>query len=430
MNHVFQPATVEKSSQAPIQTIAETKENMNRLSIFPNTQQHIANGIYNDDADHNQYFRDLFNQYVLYLWMLGVIVSLAANLIGYVRFSTHIKRTNMEATDKEKNILASLMNGSSRHVRLVRNRFVSTPMLIGILRPYIIIPDYNFSERQLKNILLHEMVHLRRHDLAIKWLTMIVTSIHWFNPLMYFIKKEMNLACELACDEVVIKDLDADEKQAYGDTLISIAGENKYPAGALQATMCEEKKNLRERLVAIMNYRKKSKFIVLNSSALFIAIIFVATALGASVGTAEADNKVDHIIQTDAYQLSVPEDWSTERLPGFSLSFKKDGTEIGGLDPIAYYPDQPISQLRPNHTEVVASKKLEGYFTEVILEKLKQTPPAASGDTTVTETIHIYFIIKDKKMAYDLYFKTPDIDEKTALGIAKSFKLKSDSIKP
>jgi beta-lactamase regulating signal transducer with metallopeptidase domain len=111
-------------------------------------------------------------------------------------------------------------------------------MLIGILRPCIVIPDINFNERQLKYILLHEITHLRRLDIAVKWLTMIVTSIHWFNPLMYFIKREINHACELACDEAVIKDLNPTEKQAYGDTLISVVAEHKYPIGVLQATIC------------------------------------------------------------------------------------------------------------------------------------------------------------------------------------------------
>ena len=69
----------------------------------------------------------------------------------------------------------------------------------------------------------------------------IATSIHWLNPLMYFVKKEINHACELACDEPVIKNLNPSEKQAYGNTLISVVAESKYPFGVLQAAMCEEK---------------------------------------------------------------------------------------------------------------------------------------------------------------------------------------------
>lgn len=118
----------------------------------------------------------------------------------------------------------------------------------------------------------------------VKWVTMIAASIHWFNPFIYLIKKEINHACELACDEAVIKNLSSSEKQAYGDTLISVVAEHKYPLGVLQATMCEEKKSLKKRLISIMNYSKKSKPVIIFSAILLVFIILGALYLGAGVG--------------------------------------------------------------------------------------------------------------------------------------------------
>lgn len=247
-------------------------------------KENVANGVYNADPDHSSYFRDLFIQYALYVWLLGVIITITVNLIGYARFSNHLKQTNKSATDQENIILDSLFNRRN-NLKLARNRFVTTPMLIGIIRPYIIIPDINFNEQELKNILLHEITHYRRFDIGVKWLTMIATSIHWFNPFMYFLKKEVNLACELACDEAVIKSLSPAEKQAYGDTLISVVAEDKYPIGILQATMCEEKNSLKERLLAIMNHNKKSKLTIIISTILLLSVIVGALYLGAGVGS-------------------------------------------------------------------------------------------------------------------------------------------------
>lgn len=285
MNDVFYsnktPAVI--SSQETVKPLAGTSENIINSSILPSVRENVANGVYNGDIDHSRYFTDLFNQYALYLWMLGLIVALTANLTGYARFLKYLKQANKPATDEQNRILTSLLNGRY-NVRLERNPFVGTPMLIGILKPYIIIPDINFDEKQLQNILLHEISHLRRFDIVLKWITMIAASIHWFNPLMYFVKKEINHACELACDEAVIKNLNPAEKQAYGDTLISVVAEHKYPLGVLQATMCEEKKSLKERLVAIMNHSKKSRLIVVISLCVLAAAVTGAVALGASVG--------------------------------------------------------------------------------------------------------------------------------------------------
>lgn len=286
MNDVFysNKNPLEISNQVIVQSMEGTRENTINSSILPKVQENIARGVYNDDVDHSRYFRDILNQYVLYIWLFGVIIAFTVNLVGYIRFLQYLKQGYKPATDEENRILATLLNGR-KYVRLVRNRFVTTPMLIGILRPYIIIPDGYFNEKQLKNILLHEISHLRRFDIGVKWLTMIATSIHWFNPLMYFIKKEINHACELACDEAVIKNLSPAEKQAYGDTLISVIAEHKYSASVLQATMCEEKKSLKERLVAIMNHNKKSRLIIIFSGILLGVIILGALYLGAGIGS-------------------------------------------------------------------------------------------------------------------------------------------------
>lgn len=286
MNQLFygNQTSVVTTSQTHVQT-GGSSQNIPNSSFSPDSvQENVKNGAYNYDADHTQYFNDLFNQYVLYLWLLGVLIVFTVNLTGYARFCRHLKQTNKPASSQETRILKALWHGH-KCVTLVRNPFVGTPMLTGLSRPLIIIPDLYFNETQLKNILLHELTHLRRFDIAVKWLTMIITSLHWFNPAMYFIKKEINHACELACDEAVIANLDASEKQAYGDTLIALVSAHKYPMGVLSTTMCEEKRSLKERLTAIMQHSQKSRFIIGISVLLLIAVAAGGVLLGAGVGT-------------------------------------------------------------------------------------------------------------------------------------------------
>lgn len=62
---------------------------------------------------------------------------------------------------------------------------------------------------------------MKRRDIFIKWLLIFAGAMHWFNPLVYYVRREMNKACELACDESVIKKFDMSEMQQYGDTLIA-----------------------------------------------------------------------------------------------------------------------------------------------------------------------------------------------------------------
>jgi len=294
MNKVFygNQTSIVINAQDEYRVDTRVTENTSNSFIMPSVKQNVNNGVYNTDVDHRRYFRDLFNQYAFYIWLFVAILVFSINLTNYIRFTQKLKLTNQSATEDENIILNSLVDGQ-HNIKLVRNPLVSTPMLIGIFRPCIIIPDMKFNKKQFRYILLHELTHLKRYDILIKWLTMLVTSLHWFNPFIYFIKREINHTCELACDEVVIRRLNCAEKQAYGDTLISVASEMKYPMGVMQTTMSEGKKTLKERLVSIMKYNKKSKLSIIISALLFIVIILGAIALGASVGTNKEKAELD-----------------------------------------------------------------------------------------------------------------------------------------
>lgn len=258
----------------------------------------------------------LIDDFILLVWMLGVISSLAANILSYARFARFMKKENIPADREEVGILRGMFPKGPR-VTLMRNKFAATPMLIGIMKPCIIIPDIDYTPMQLKNILLHEITHLKRFDIGMKWLTVIAVSMHWFNPLMYLVKKEINKACELSCDEGVIKGLTDAEKQDYGDTLISMIVEHKYPIGILSTTMCEEKKTLKERLLSIMSHGKRSKLVIAASVLLLGVIVCASVVLGAGVGT-KADRKRPPDIYINAGNQSI----KNAILGGFSWTNK------------------------------------------------------------------------------------------------------------
>ena len=83
-----------------------------------------------------------------------------------------------------------------------------------------------------------------------------MTSLHWFNPLMYLVRREVARRCELSCDEAVLRTLDQRGRRRYGETLLALATPPPPGMGVLAVTLCEEKAHLRERLVSIAGYRK------------------------------------------------------------------------------------------------------------------------------------------------------------------------------
>ncbi len=229
-------------------------------------------------------------------WLLGMIVVLSFNIICYALYVRKLKKYNISA-DKQEMELLNKLSGSKNTPRLYKNSIVATPILMGVFRPEIILPYKEYEEMKLQGILLHEITHMRKYDIVIKWLLILAGALHWFNPIIYFVRLEISKACELACDESVIKKFDNDGRQHYGDSLIMVAADTirKIP---VSVTMFEDKKNLKERLNAIMKYKDFSKKTIYLSCILFIIIICGTFYFGIARSSMNMENG-DTITYTD-----------------------------------------------------------------------------------------------------------------------------------
>jgi beta-lactamase regulating signal transducer with metallopeptidase domain len=236
------------------------------------------------------------------IYPVGASIALLYFLIGYIMFTGLYRRRNKEANPEETAMLAELCS-IRRTPLLYRNPLAATPMLFGVLRPSIILPDREYTAEQLRAVLLHELTHLRRKDVLVKWLSVLSCAAHWFNPVVWLMRREIDRACELACDSSVVFSLDADGRQIYGETLIYVAADSKTPHAVLSTTMCEEKKALKERLGAIMKSKKHTRIAIVLSAALIIAVSGTAIALGAGRGdTLKSGYSFDTFI-VNAYKL-------------------------------------------------------------------------------------------------------------------------------
>ena len=244
---------------------------------------------------------------------IGVIIYLAFIYCSYNAFTSKIKRRNTTAAAEENAVLAELC-GNRRIPLLYRNPLAATPMLVGVFHPAIILPDREYTNEQLRAVLLHELTHLRRKDVLVKWLTVLVSALHWFNPIVWLVRREIDRACELSCDEAVIRNLDTDGKQNYGETLLYVAADSKTPHAVLSTTMCEEKKALKERLGAIMKSKKHTRLAIIVSAVLIIAIGGTAVVLGAGRATIYKDSQLIIINESTAQIASIGVYFNNETL--------------------------------------------------------------------------------------------------------------------
>ncbi len=224
--------------------------------------------------------REPFNKYVclFFIWSALALVLFVRKVTVYQGFIQYIKAGNKEVSDiKILNLLSDCeekLNIKTR-VELSCNPLIASPMLIGFFRPRIILPACELEDKELSYIFVHELTHYKQRDMFYKWLIQIVVCVHWFNPFVYLLEKEVNKSCELSCDEKVISILNEKAKREYGDTLISfLKSNNLYKSSLASVTLTEGAEQLKERLGAIMKFRKKSKAII-AITAIFTAAVCV-----------------------------------------------------------------------------------------------------------------------------------------------------------
>lgn len=212
------------------------------------------------------------------LWLAGAALHFLWFLLSYLRYTRPLYRDCVPLAGEEAALFDAL-RGELR-VTACRSPLAQSPMLVGLLLPRVLLPEALREEpAALSLILRHELIHLSRRDLWYKWLTVAVTSFHWFNPLMPWLRREISRCGELSCDEALLRTVPEAERQAYGRTLLSLAAAS--PPAAVPATLlCEEKRQLKERLVSIVKHRKITLWMTLLSLLLALALAGCAAVLG------------------------------------------------------------------------------------------------------------------------------------------------------
>lgn len=259
------------------------------------------------------------------LWLAGALASVGWFALGYLRVSGQIRRTAGAASPEALAVLREL--DPAGRVRLAESPAVNTPLLLGAARPVIVLPCGVTDTARLRDILAHELTHVRRHDLLFKWFAAVVTSLHWFNPVMLLVRREIGRACELACDEAVMRGLDSQGRRHYGETLLLLAAHAPKGLGPMAVTLCEEKKQLKERLACIVKYKKSGPM-----------VLFLSLVLGAVLGACAM------VTGVTAVTPDIPEPPAAEDGPQEEDSLPPVIYELAGGLTIAF-PADVVDQL-------------------------------------------------------------------------------------
>jgi beta-lactamase regulating signal transducer with metallopeptidase domain len=165
-------------------------------------------------------------QLVMLVWLAGVAVFVLWTLGQHLRFLAYLRRWSRPVA--EANILDLFQQLCDQlHLRrppqLRYCQGLNIPMLAGIFRPILLLPEETCSPEALRYSLLHELTHFRRKDIWLKALALWVNAVHWFNPAVWYMVRLVERDTELACDEAALLTLPSAEHAAYGRTILNAA---------------------------------------------------------------------------------------------------------------------------------------------------------------------------------------------------------------
>lgn len=240
-----------------------------------------------EDAAESHPLQDvgaLLTEYVWLIWLVVALGLLLRKITVYQSFVRYLQAGWTPVSDLElldRLSAAAEQTGVRTPVELCVHPLVSSPLLVGFFHPCIVLPSTDIPQRDFQYTVLHELIHCKRRDMFYKWLVQVTVCLHWFNPLVHLMSREIARACEFSCDEAVLIKLGEGHAQAYGKTLLdAMASVGRYKEHLGAVTLCENKQLLKERLSAIMKFKKKSKAIRLLTAALTLCVALGAVFAG------------------------------------------------------------------------------------------------------------------------------------------------------
>ena len=229
------------------------------------------------------------------------------------------------------------------HIQVRASDRISAPLTYRLLCPVILLPktmDLS-DESALRCILTHEEVHIRRLDGLFKLVLAAALCVHWFNPAVWLLYVLANQDMELRCDEAVLDALGRDSRELYALTLIRMAENGHMPLCSFS-----RKNGMEERILAIMNFKKKSTvtWVFALVLAACITTVFATSAMtgektALSNGTEDPDAKFYAEMSAE-----IAAEWREVLAPyiPFGLTYEFNDPDLDGNGLTMYFEGQEV----------------------------------------------------------------------------------------
>ncbi len=207
--------------------------------------------------------------WLAWLWAAGAIGVAGCAAINHFNFHRRVIRQRPLLDEPALNLLedCKALMGVRTPVTLIETEAIESPTVFGFVRPRLLLPAglaSGFTREELRHVFLHELAHIKRHDVLAGWVALGLQAVHWFNPLVWLAFHRLRADRELACDALALSYAPAGENEAYGLTIIKLLegfGQSAWAPSLVG--ILENKNQMKERIRMIAKFHRTDRGLAL-----------------------------------------------------------------------------------------------------------------------------------------------------------------------
>lgn len=222
-------------------------------------------------------------QWIAPLWLLGVLILSLRSIAGWIAVA-RLKRSGVVAAAEiwqRKLAELSAMLRVSRLAVLLESYVAEAPVVIGFLKPVILIPAQlftGFSSEQIECILIHELAHIRRHDYLVNLLQTFAENLLFYHPAVWWVSSVIRAERENCCDDVVAG---LSSARTFAEALVEL---EQRRWAAQETAMAANGGHLMNRVQRLLNINTRPR---LASPGFFASLLPLTFAIATSIARAQ-----------------------------------------------------------------------------------------------------------------------------------------------
>ena len=231
---------------------------------------------------------------LLGIWIVGIFAMIILVIKSSLRLRTLEKSALPLQNPEVRRLYHRCMEemGIHRSIPVYSTAFLKSPIIVGLLKPCIYLPIHlisDYNESDMRYMLLHELQHYNHKDAVASYQMNLAGVIYWFNPLVWYALKEMRNDREVACDTSVLKMLEEDAYEDYGNTLINFAEKVSLTPFPFAAGLGGNMKQMKMRIINIASYEKPTFIKRVKGMTAFILTAVLLMGFAPFISTYAAD---------------------------------------------------------------------------------------------------------------------------------------------